>query len=150
PNEYHKGEMASVVFKSFWQIRDTGRVRLFRSYSDGYADGEQRRDFVYVKDCVAVIEWFLQQHGGGLFNLGTGAARTWNDLAHAVFRAMKTAPGIEYVEMPIVLRGRYQYFTQADMTKLRSAGCPVEFHSLEDAVQDYVVNYLQSAEAHLA
>ena len=150
PNEYHKGDMASVVFKAFGQIRDTGRVQLFKSYHSEYSDGGQLRDFVYVKDCVDAIEWLLEQRVGGLFNLGTGHARTWTDLATAVFRAMSREPQIDYVEMPEALRGRYQYFTEADMRKLRATGCPVPQTSLEDAVADYVQNYLQAPVRHLS
>jgi ADP-L-glycero-D-manno-heptose 6-epimerase len=150
PNEYHKGDMASVVFKAFHQVRSTGRVELFKSYQPDFADGGQQRDFVYVKDCVAVIGWLLENRIGGLFNLGTGRARTWNDLARAVFAALGQEPRIEYVEMPEALRGRYQYFTQADMTRFSALGCPVRFRSLEDAALDYVVNYLQTANPYLS
>ncbi|HEX4130009.1 MAG TPA: ADP-glyceromanno-heptose 6-epimerase [Pirellulales bacterium] len=150
PNEYHKGDMASVVFKAFGQIRNTGRVQLFKSHHPDYADGQQARDFVYVKDCAEVILWLLERRTAGLFNLGTGIARTWNDLTRAVFAAMKLPPQIDYVDMPEALRGRYQYFTQATMAKLHAAGCPVTFRSLEDAVRDYVVNYLQADDPYLA
>lgn len=142
PNEYHKGDMASVVFKSFHQAQATGKVQLFKSYRPEYPDGGQQRDFIYVKDCIEVIWWLLQSRIGGLFNLGTGGARTWNDLATAVFAALGREPQIEYIPMPEALQGRYQYFTQADMRKLAATGCPVQFTRLEDAVRDYVVNYL--------
>lgn len=150
PNEYHKGDMTSVIFKAFHQIRQTGKVRLFKSYLPEYGDGGQMRDFVYVKDCVDAMWWLLQNPSvNGIFNLGTGKARTWNDLIHAVFAAMAVGPNIEYIEMPEGLRKQYQYFTQAEMGKLKTAGCQVDFSPLEDSVRDYVVNYLQQADPHL-
>ena len=150
PNEYHKADMTSVIFKAFHQIRETGKVRLFKSYVSQYPDGGQMRDFVYVKNCIDVLWWFLQNPAvNGIFNLGTGKARTWNDLINAVFAAMGIKPNIEYIEMPESLRNQYQYFTQAEMSKLRQAGCPVDFSSLEDSVRDYVVNYLQQTDPHL-
>jgi ADP-L-glycero-D-manno-heptose 6-epimerase len=143
PNEYHKGDMRSVVHKSFGQIRETGKVRLFKSHRPDFHDGEQKRDFVYVKDCVEVIWWLLENRAvTGIFNLGTGHVRTWNDLTKAVFAAMGKEPRIEYIEMPESIRRQYQYFTEAKMDKLLSTGCPVHTSSLEDAVSDYVVNYL--------
>jgi ADP-L-glycero-D-manno-heptose 6-epimerase len=150
PNEYHKGDMTSVIFKSFHQIRETGRVRLFKSYKPPYVDGGQMRDFVYVKDCVDALWWLLAHRDAcGIFNLGTGEARTWNDLVHAVYAAMGIPPAIEYIEMPEAIRDQYQYFTEARMDKLRSAGYTGSFRSLEDAVRDYVVNHLQKADPHL-
>ena len=108
------------------------------------------RDFVYVKDCVNVMWWlFKNPKVNGIFNLGTGKARTWNDLIKAVFKAMKKKTNIKYIEMPEALRSQYQYFTEADMSKLKNAGCPVKFSSLEDSVRDYVVNYLQKSDPHL-
>jgi len=143
PNEYHKGDMVSVVFKAFHQIVETGRVKLFKSYRNEYRDGEQMRDFVYVLDCVNIMWWFLQHpEATGIFNLGSGTARTWNDLAKAVFSALGRKTLIEYIEMPESIRDRYQYFSEARMEKLASAGCSLRFRSLEDAVHDYVVNYL--------
>jgi len=150
PNEYHKGDMTSVIFKAFHQIRETGKVRLFKSYLPQYPDGGQLRDFVYVKDVIDVIWWlFNHQDVNGIFNLGTGKARTWNDLINAVFAAMGIQPNIEYIEMPESLRNQYQYFTQAEMAKLQKTGCPVDFSSLEDSVRDYVTNYLQTPDPHL-
>jgi len=150
PNEYHKDDMTSVIFKAFHQIRQTGKVRLFKSYLPQYGDGGQMRDFVYVKDCVDAMWWLFQNPSvNGIFNLGTGKARTWNDLIHAVFAAMAVGPNIEYIEMPEGLRKQYQYFTQAEMGKLKAAGCPVIFSPLEDSVRDYVVNYLQQDDPHL-
>jgi ADP-L-glycero-D-manno-heptose 6-epimerase len=149
PNEYHKGDMASVIFKAFHQIKETGKVRLFKSYKKEYSDGGQMRDFVYVKDCLDVMKWlFNNSNANGIFNLGTGKARTWNDLIAAVFTAMGRKPNIQYIEMPESLRDQYQYFTEAQMNKLKSAGCPVKFSSLEDSVRDYVVNYLQQPDPH--
>ena len=150
PNEYHKGDMMSVVCKAHRQIQTTGTLELFASHRPDVGDGEQQRDFVYVKDATAVIAWLVatpQVHG--LFNLGTGRARTWNDLAHAVFGAMHREPQIRYIPMPESIRDRYQYFTQASMAQLTAAGCPVKFTSLEDAVHDYVTNYLERDEATL-
>ncbi|OHE24087.1 MAG: ADP-glyceromanno-heptose 6-epimerase [Syntrophobacterales bacterium RBG_19FT_COMBO_59_10] len=150
PNEYHKGDMTSVVFKAFHQIRETGRVRLFKSYKPEYADGGQMRDFVYVKDCTEVL-WWLLNHGeaNGIFNLGTGGARTWNDLIGAVFTALDLPPRIDYIEMPEAIRGQYQYFTEAKMEKLRAAGCPAVFLPREEAVADYVKNHLLRDDPHL-
>jgi ADP-L-glycero-D-manno-heptose 6-epimerase len=150
PNEYHKGDMTSVIFKAFHQIKETGKVRLFKSYLSQYPDGGQLRDFIYVKDCIDVMWWlFKNQDVNGIFNLGTGKARTWNDLINAVFAAMGIKPNIEYIEMPESLRNQYQYFTQAEMDKLGVSGCPVDFSALEDSVRDYVVNYLQQTDPHL-
>lgn len=150
PNEYHKGDMASVVFKAFHQIKETGKVKLFKSYNPEYKDGGQMRDFVYIKDCIDVLWWlFNNPDVNGIFNLGTGKARTWNDLIRAVFDAMQLTTNIEYIEMPDSLRNQYQYFTEAKMDKLKAMGCPVAFSSLEDSVRDYVVNYLQHDDPHL-
>lgn len=142
PYEDHKGDMKSVVAKSYKQIGEEGRVKLFKSYVDKYPDGGQMRDFVYVKDVVDVTLSFLENPASGLFNCGTGQARTWKDLATAVFNAMKKPIVIDYVEMPETLRGKYQYFTEARMGKLRAAGYTKPFTSLEDAVADYVSTYL--------
>jgi ADP-L-glycero-D-manno-heptose 6-epimerase len=145
PNEYHKGEMRSFVIKAFEQIRATGKVRLFKSCNPRYADGEYVRDFVYVKDAVEMTLCFMDNPVvTGLFNIGTGKVRTWNDLVSAVFVAMNRKPNIEYVEMPDSIRNQYQYFTEADVTKLRKAGCKKQTTALEDAVADYVREYLIS------
>lgn len=150
PNEYHKGEMRSVVCKAFRQIRETGRLKLFKSYRAEYPDGGQRRDFLYVKDAVEVMAWLLEHpEVGGLFNVGTGLARTWNDLAAAVFAAMDREPAVDYVDMPEVLRGKYQYFTEARVERLRAAGYDRPFASLEDAVADYVRHYLAAQDHYL-
>lgn len=150
PNEYHKGDMKSVICKAFKQIGETGVMRLFRSHRPDYADGGQMRDFVYVKNCVDVLWWLLEHPAaGGVINIGTGIARTWNDLAAAVFAAMGREPNIEYVDMPEVIRDKYQYLTRADMGKLRALGCDIPFSSLEDAVRDYVTNYLAKDDPYL-
>ena len=143
PNEYHKEDMRSVVCKAFPQVRDEGKIRLFKSYREDYADGEQKRDFIYVKDAVEIMYYlFRNPKITGIYNLGTGKARSWNELVHAMFDALEKKPVIEYIEMPESLRPKYQYFTQADMSNLNKAGCNFEFRSLPDAVKDYV-GYLQ-------
>jgi ADP-L-glycero-D-manno-heptose 6-epimerase len=145
PYEDHKEDMRSVVSKSYRQIQRDGKVRLFKSDRPDYADGEQKRDFIYVKDAVDVTLSFLHNRDlGGLFNCGTGIARTWKDLATAVFSAMNLPPKIEFIELPDTLRGKYQYFTQADMTRLRAAGYTRPFTSLEDAVADYIHTYYRA------
>lgn len=151
PNEYHKDDMRSVVHKSWGQIRETGKVRLFKSHRPEYTDGGQLRDFVYVKDCVDALWWFLQNpQVNGIFNLGTGKARSWKDLVTAVFNALGRKPEIEYIDMPESIRNQYQYFTEARMEKLRNAGYTAAAYSLEDAVNDYVVNYLEKTDQYLA
>jgi len=143
PNEAHKGEMQSVVRKSFAQIRETGVIRLFKSYRPEYRDGEQRRDFLYVKDAVAMTLHLASNHQAhGIFNIGSGAANTWNDLAHFVFDALGQKPHIEYIDMPVTIREQYQYFTQANIRKLVDSGYPKPITPLSEAVRDYVVNYL--------
>ncbi len=145
PNEYHKGNMRSFVLKAFEQIRDTGKVRLFKSHNPDYTDGEYMRDFLYIKDAVDMTLFFYDNPEiAGLFNIGAGKARTWNDLVKAVFATMGKSANIEYIEMPDSIRNQYQYFTQADITKLRKAGYKKQITSLEDAVKDYVQNYLQN------
>ena len=143
PNEGHKREMRSLVLKAFEQVQQTGKMQLFKSYRPEYAHGQQRRDFLYVKDAVEMT-LFLAANPSikGLFNLGSGQARTWNELASAVFAALKRPTVIEFVEMPEMLRGKYQYFTEANIQKLRSAGYSGPEFSLEQAVGDYVQNYL--------
>jgi len=144
PNEYHKDDMTSVVYKAFGQVRATGRAKLFKSYRPDYADGEQLRDFVYVKDCTAVMQWLLENPGiGGVFNLGTGAARSFRQLVTATFEAMGLKPDIDFIPMPEKLRDKYQYYTQADMQKLKAYGCTVEMTHLKEGVRDYVQHYLQ-------
>jgi len=143
PNEYHKADMRSFVLKAFQQIKQTATVRLFKSYNPRYKDGRQMRDFIYIKDAVDMTLFFLDNpRVNGLFNIGTGKPRTWNDLAKAVFAAMNKKPNIEYIDMPAPIRSQYQYYTCADITKLKHAGYTKEPASLEDAVKDYVQNYL--------
>ena len=144
PYEDHKGDMRSVVSKSYEQIRDNGVVKLFKSHRPQYRDGEQMRDFIYVKDAVDVTLHFALQPAdapGGLLNCGTGIARTWVDLVTAVFTAMGREPHIEFIDMPEHLQGKYQYFTQSETSKLRAAGYTKPFHSLEDGVREYIVDY---------
>ncbi len=143
PGEDHKGDMRSVVNKAYRQIGETGRISLFKSYRPGWADGCQDRDFVYVKDAAKVTLW-LYDHPevNGIFNCGTGCARTWLDLARALFKAMGRDEAIDFIDMPEQLRDKYQYHTQAEMSKLRERGCHTAFRSLEDAVDDYVRTYL--------
>ena len=144
PNEYHKAEMRSFILKAFEQINTTGKVRLFKSYKPEFKDGEQMRDFIYVKDAADMTLFFLDNPQiNGLFNIGTGRARTWNALVKAVFAALDRQPSIEYVDMPESIRNQYQYFTQADITKLKHAGYTKEPTPLENAVKDYVQNYLK-------
>ncbi|HLF17996.1 MAG TPA: ADP-glyceromanno-heptose 6-epimerase [Candidatus Omnitrophota bacterium] len=138
PNEYHKGEMRSVVAKAFQKVVDEGKMSLFKSYRRDYKDGEQKRDFIYVKDAVDVVMFFFDHpQVNGIFNVGTGNACTWNQLASALFKAVGKKPKIEYVDMPEELKERYQYFTQAEMSKLRQNGYKKPFTRLEDAVLDY-------------
>jgi ADP-L-glycero-D-manno-heptose 6-epimerase len=143
PNEYHKGRMASVIFHAFGQISRTGGLRLFRSHHPAYRDGEQLRDFVYVKDVLAVIEFLYgTRPASGIYNLGTGQARTFLDLAKNTFSAMHQPENISYVDTPADIRDKYQYFTQADMQKLRAAGYQRPFYTLEAGIADYVGHYL--------
>ncbi|MGD8786013.1 MAG: ADP-glyceromanno-heptose 6-epimerase [Phycisphaerales bacterium] len=147
PNEYHKGDMRSFVIKAFEQINKNGKVRLFKSYIPEYADGQQLRDFIYIKDAVDMTLFFYENsHISGLFNIGTGKACTWNDLVKAVFAAMGKKPKIEYIDMSESIRDQYQYYTCADLTKLRKAGYDKETTPLEDSIKDYVQNYLQKEE----
>jgi ADP-L-glycero-D-manno-heptose 6-epimerase len=143
PNEYHKGRMASVVFHAYNQISEKGSVRLFRSHYPRYKDGEQLRDFIYVKDVMDVI-WFLHEKkpASGIYNLGSGTARTFLSLANATFAAARKEPVIDFIDTPADIRDKYQYFTEADMTKLKKAGYRKPFTSLEDGIADYVRNYL--------
>lgn len=159
PNEYHKGRMASVIWHAFNQIKNVGYVKLFKSHRPDFKDGEQLRDFVYVKDVVKIIEWIRQTmskgllsevHGlwsmdkNGLYNLGTGEARTFIDLVKATFAGLDMEPSIQYIDMPEDIRNKYQYFTEANMQKLREAGYAAPFSSLEAGVDDYVRNYLRT------
>ncbi len=155
PNEYHKARMASVIFHSFNQIKQNGKVKLFRSHKDGFEDGEQLRDFVYVKDVIAVCFWLMEQYQQtvgqfktlqqlqpGLYNLGTGTARSFNDLVKSTFAGLDLQPSISYIDMPEDIRDKYQYFTEAKMEKLKAIGYSNKFYSLEEGIDDYVRNYL--------
>ena len=142
PNESHKGDMRSLVNKAFDEINATGMIGLFRSYNADYEDGEFGRDFVYVKDAVEMTLHFLENAGGGLFNVGSGEAATWNALAKAIFAAMGRPENIQYIDMPEQLRGKYQYHTQADLTRIREAGYTWDITPLDPAVSDYIQNYL--------
>ena len=143
PNEYHKGDMQSMVRKGFLQVRDAGVLNLFKSYKSGYGDGDQERDFLYVCDAVAMTLFFMEHEDvGGIYNVGSGRARNWNDLGFAVFRAMNKKVDIKYIEMPESIRNQYQYHTCAEMEKIRSAGYKETITSLEEGISDYVKNYL--------
>lgn len=147
PHENHKGDMRSVINKAYKQILDTGKLKLFKSHRPDYEDGKQDRDFVYVRDAVAVTLFFHEHKNvSGLFNCGTGNARTWLDLALAIFKAMNREPNIEFIDMPESIRDKYQYHTEADITKLRQAGYDKAFSSIEDGVKDYVCNYLNHSD----
>jgi len=143
PNEYHKGDMRSLVCKAYEQIIQTGKIRLFKSYKPEFRDGEQMRDFVYVRDAVAMTLHLAEsKSAGGLYNVGSGVARTWVDLGTAIFRALGRDPQIEFIEMPDSIRDQYQYYTCADIAKIRETGYDAPTTSLEDAVHDYVTRYL--------
>jgi len=145
PNEYHKGRMASVIFHTVRQIKATGGMKLFKSHNKDYKDGHQKRDFIYVKDVVEVMLFLRKkQPTNGLYNLGTGKARTFLDLAKATFKAMDTPEKISFIPTPKDIRDKYQYFTQAKMTKLKKAGYKKPFHTLEKGIEDYVKNYLKN------
>jgi ADP-L-glycero-D-manno-heptose 6-epimerase len=147
PNEYHKGRMASVIFHSHNQIRKDGVVKLFRSHRPDFKDGQQLRDFVYVKDVIKVCVWLMQnQPASGLYNLGTGQARSFEDLVKATYAGLDMPSNIQYIDMPVDIRDKYQYFTEANMGKLRAAGYTATFFSLEEGVGDYVRNYLSKGE----
>ena len=143
PNEYHKGRMASVIWHSINQIRETGEVKLFRSHRTDFRDGQQLRDFIYVKDVIKVCWWLMEnQPASGIYNLGTGKARAFEDLVKASFHGLDKEPVIRYIDMPEDIRDKYQYFTEANMAKLKAAGYTEAFYSLEAGVDDYVRNYL--------
>lgn len=143
PNEYYKGSMASMVFHGFRQIKQDGEIRLFKSCNPDYEDGGQLRDFVYVKDVCQVILWLLKNPGvNGLYNVGTGRAQSFAELAEATFRALGMEPNIVYIDMPEHLREKYQYYTQADMSSLRAAGYPAKFRDVREGVRDYVTEHL--------
>ncbi len=143
PNEYHKGRMASVIIHAFKQINESGKVKLFKSHKPDFEDGKQLRDFVYVKDVVNVLYFLMEtKKNSGIYNLGTGKASSFSDLAKATFSALNKTENIEFIDTPIDIRDKYQYFTEANMEKLKSIGYNKSFHSLEDGITDYVQNYL--------
>ena len=143
PNEYHKEDMRSLVCKAYDQIQASGKIRLFKSYKDPYRDGEQKRDFVYIKDVVDIMAAIAERRTiHGIVNIGTGCARSWNDLARAIFAALGKKPATEYIPMPETIKEKYQYFTEADMHKLSQCGIPFSFRPLEASVADYIQNHL--------
>ncbi|MDL2311756.1 ADP-glyceromanno-heptose 6-epimerase [Bacteroidales bacterium OttesenSCG-928-B11] len=147
PNEYHKGRMASVIFHAFNHIKEHGNMNLFRSHNPEFADGEQMRDFIYVKDVTNVLYWFLQKpRQSGIYNLGTGYARPFLALANATFAALKKEPNINFIDIPEDIRDKYQYYTEADMRKLRDAGYRKKARSLEDGTKNYVQKYLANGD----
>lgn len=150
PNEYHKGAMRSLAHKGFEQIMQTGKLKLFKSYRGEYPDGGQKRDFIYVKDAVDAMVWFHQNpKWKGIYNLGRGHAQSWNELAGALFKACGKPVNIEYTDMPENIKDQYQYFTEADLTKLKRTACPVRFRDLEQGVGDYVKNHLSKPDPYL-
>ncbi len=150
PNEYHKEDMKSVFYKAFFQAKETGCIKLFKSYKKEYPNGGQLRDFIYIKDCVDVIWWFLNNRTeSGIFNVGTGTASTWNDLAESVFLSMDKKTDIKYIDMPDHLKDKYQYYTCADTNKLRKAGCQIKFTTIKEAAKDYIRNYLMASDPYL-
>lgn len=143
PNERHKGEMRSVICKAYPGVKEKGTMSLFRSYNSDYRDGEQKRDFIYIKDAVEMTVYFLERKNiNGIYNIGSGEAISWNEVSKSLFKAANKPVNIDYIEMPQELQNKYQYYTCADMTKFRSTGCLHKCHTMEDAVQDYVRNYL--------
>lgn len=145
PNEYHKGRMASVIYHAYYQIKNNGMVKLFRSHNPDYNDGEQQRDFIYVQDVVNMCTWLMNaQPDNGLYNIGTGKARTFNDLVTAIFQTLNIPVNIQYIDTPEDIRDKYQYFTEADMKKLTNAGYNKHISSLEEGVKEYVSNYLKT------
>jgi ADP-L-glycero-D-manno-heptose 6-epimerase len=149
PNEYHKGEMMSLVAKRFDDARSGKTVQLFKSHRPGVVDGEQKRDFIYVDDAVAVTCWFLNSPSvSGIFNVGTGRARSFRALISAMFTALGRSPHIDYIDMPASIRDQYQYFTQASIENLRRAGYNADFTTLEDAVEQYVSRFLNTADRY--
>jgi len=146
PNEYHKKRMASVIFHAYRQIKERGYIKLFRSHNPDYKDGEQMRDFIYVKDVISVATWLMQQQpGSGIYNLGTGKARSFNALANAVFTTLHLPGKIDYIDTPEDIREKYQYFTEAEMSKLKKAGYTREFYTLEQGIADYLKFYLEKS-----
>jgi len=150
PNEYHKGDMKSIICKAYEQIHKIGYLKLFKSHKKGIADGEQKRDFIYIKDVIDTMYFFFQnKKSNGLFNIGTGKARSFNDLAKAIFNALNKKVKVKYIPMPEDMRSRYQYFTEANIAKLKGAGYTKDFPPLEDTISDYVNNYLSRDNSYL-
>lgn len=151
PNEYHKGSMASVLLHAFNQYKAEGKIRLFESHREGIAHGEQKRDFVYIKDVVRMIDFFRKSQGApnGIYNVASGQARSFLDFTKAMFQALKVEPAVEFVPTPEAIRDKYQYFTEGDISKVKRSGFTEHLHTLEEAVSDYVVNYLAKDKAHL-
>jgi len=146
PNEYHKASMRSMVVKAYEQIKETSRVKLFKSYHPDFKDGEQMRDFVYVKDVTKMmLQFYHKPRVHGIFNLGSGQANTWLDLVHPIFKALNMKADVEFIEMPEELRGKYQYYTKADMDKFSQLGFAHSQTPLDDAVEDFVLNYLEKS-----
>ncbi|MEX2035892.1 MAG: ADP-glyceromanno-heptose 6-epimerase [Xanthobacteraceae bacterium] len=149
PNEYHKGEMMSLVAKRFDDAKNGRSVRLFKSHRQGIEDGDQKRDFIYVDDAVSVVRWLMETpSASGIFNVGTGKARSFRDMIAALFRALGLEPKIEYVDMPAAIRGQYQYFTEAEVGNLRRAGYNTGFTALEEGIKRYVTQFLDTADRH--
>ncbi len=145
PNEYHKGRMASVIFHAYKQIKEKGKITLFRSHHPDYKDGEQQRDFIYVKDVLKVSYWLMNHlPKSGIYNLGTGKANTFLELSNAIFKSLSLPCQIDFIDTPLDIREKYQYFTEANMQKLRAAGYPESFYSIETGINDYIHNYLLS------
>jgi ADP-L-glycero-D-manno-heptose 6-epimerase len=149
PNEYHKGEMMSLVAKRFDDAKAGRTVKLFKSHRPDVADGDQRRDFIYIDDAVAVVRWLMETPSvSGIFNVGTGQARSFRDMITALFRALGAEPKIEYIDMPQAIRGQYQYFTQAEVENLRRAGYNAGFTPIEEGVRRYVTGFLDTADRY--
>ncbi|MGC9065386.1 MAG: ADP-glyceromanno-heptose 6-epimerase [Candidatus Ratteibacteria bacterium] len=150
PNEYHKGDMRSVVVKKYFEITQTGAAQLFKSYRKDFSDGEQKRDFIYVKDVVKMTLFiYFKPEINGIFNIGTGKARSFNDIVKTIFKVLEKKENIQYIEMPESIKNSYQYFTQADISKLRTSGYKEKLYTLEQAIEDYIKNYLQQHDPYL-
>jgi ADP-L-glycero-D-manno-heptose 6-epimerase len=142
-NEYHKGSMQSIIAQKHRALAAGGTLQLFKSGHRDYLNGEQKRDFIYIKDCVDIVQWMISSNfTSGIYNIGSGTAKSWNEVASSMFSALGLELKVEYIDMPPHLHGKYQYFTKADINKLEATGCPVKFHSLEEGVTDYIVNFL--------
>lgn len=154
PNEYHKGDMRSVIYKAYYQVKESGEINLFKSYNPDFTDGEQKRDFIYIKEAVNYVIFFIKNKNiNGIFNIGSGNATSWNQLANAIFKALTLKPKINYIEMPENLKNKYQYYTKADMSKFNqiklNTQITIPSYDVETAVLDYVCNYLEKNRKHL-